>query len=358
MRPGLKKQPAEKPALDPASPSKILLLRLRRIGDIILTTPAVSALKKAYPLASLTYIVEEPYRRLVEGNPALDRVIAVKPKMSVLEARSLLQHIRNERFDAVLDFHGGPRTSLWTYLSGARIKVGYLIRGKGWPYDIAVPRGKAEGPIHSAANHINLARALGAVVGREPGLILPEARPEEAARVDKIFKDNKLKPARVIVLHVGAGNAFRDWGAENWRALAGRLSARPGVKVILTGGEEDLAREKEILGAGGVAALSLIGRLNLAELREVIRRAALFVGPDSGPMHIAASTEAPIVALFGPTLPAHFAPRRRRVVLIEKKLNCRPCRQRECLTGDFRCLRAISVDDVFKACRSFLQKKR
>ena len=354
----MKKQPAEKPALDPASPSKILLLRLRRIGDIILTTPAVSALKKAFPLASLTYIVEEPYRRLVEGNPDLDRIIAVKPKMSVLEARSLLQHIRNERFDAVLDFHGGPRTSLWTYLSGARIKVGYLIRGKGWPYDKAVPRGNPENPIHSAANHINLARALGAVVGREPGLFLPEARPEEAARVDKIFRDNKLKPARAVVLHVGAGNAFRDWGAENWRALAGRLSARPGVKVILTGGEEDLAREKEILGAGGVAALSLIGRLNLAELREVIRRTALFVGPDSGPMHIAASTETPIVALFGPTLPAHFAPRRRRVVLIEKKLDCRPCRQRECLTGDFRCLRTISVDDVFKACRAFLQKKR
>jgi ADP-heptose:LPS heptosyltransferase len=353
----LKRHPGGKPALDPAAPAKILLLRLRRIGDIVLTTPAVVALKKSFPRASLTYVVEEPYARLVEGNPALDRVVAIKPKPGLLASLRLIRKIRRERFDAVLDFHGGPRTSFWTFLSGAGIKVGYLVRGRGWPYDIALPRGRAEGPIHSAENHLNLVRVLGVELGEAPRVELPPAKPKEKARLEGLFKENGLQGAKVVVLHIGAGNRFRDWGTPNLASLARRLSGVPGVRLALVGGEDDLGREAEILGRGDVPALSLVGQLNLIELREFISRAALFVGPDSGPMHIAASTDTPIVALFGPTLPGNFAPWRRTAVLIEKDLNCRPCRQRSCTLGDFRCLQAISVNEVYEACLPFLGRK-
>ncbi len=353
----MKSHPGARPALDPAAPAKILLLRLRRIGDIILTTPAVAALKRSLPKASLTYIVEAPYARLVEGHPDLERVIAVKPKLTARESLRLVRALRRERFDAVVDFHGGPRTSLWTFLSGAPLKVGYLIRGKGWPYDRTVPRGSEDGPIHSAENHLNLIRALGVEVRETPGLSLPPARPEEKARLDRIFKENKLRGTKVVVLHIGAGNAFRDWGLERLTGLARRLAALPRVRVILAGGESDLGRAEEMLGRGSLPALSLVGELNLIELRELIARSTLFVGPDSGPMHLAASTRTPIVAVFGPTLPAHFAPWRRRAVVVQKDLACRPCKQRECGTGDFRCLRTISTDEVLEACRPFLAEK-
>ncbi len=357
MRPRLKRHPGGNLALDPAAPAKILLLRLRRIGDIILTTPAVSALKRAFPKAPLTFIVEKPFSRLVEGNPALERVIAIDPRLSIRGTLGLIRRIRREHYDAILDFHGGPRTSLWTFLSGAKVKVGYLIRGKGWPYSIAVPRSGPEGPIHSVENHLNLVKALGADIGPEPDLYLPPARPEEKARLDRIFKENRLRGTKVIILHIGAGNAFRDWGLRNLSALARRLAAFPKARVVLAGGEGDLGRVEEMLGTGSLAALSLVGELNLIELRELIARASLFVGPDSGPMHIAASTSTPIVAFFGPTLPAHFAPWRRRAVLIEKGFDCRPCKQRECAPGDFRCLQAISVDEVYEACLPFLAQK-
>jgi len=357
MRPRLKRPPSGKPALDPAAPAKILLLRLRRIGDIVLTTPAVSALKQSFPKASLTYIVEEPYARLVEGNPALDRVISVKPKLNAGDSLRLIRRIRKERYDAVLDFHGGPRTSQWTFLSGARVKVGYLIRGRGWPYDVAVPRSGPAGPIHSVENHLNLVRALGVRVAGAPLLSLPPARDEEKAHVARLFRDNGLEGSWVVVLHVGAGNRFRDWGLENLAALARRLTGIPGVKVVLIGGEADRERGRKIAAPGPAGALSLIGELNLIELRETIARAALFIGSDSGPMHIAASTRTPIVALFGPTLPVHFAPQQGQATVIEKDLDCRPCKQKECAPGDFRCLGAISVDEVFDACRPFLRKK-
>ncbi len=356
MRPRLKDRPGPRPksTLDPAASARILLLRLRRIGDVILTTPAVAALRKAFPRAALTYVVEKPYARLVEGNPSLDRVIVVDPKLGLGETLRLVRDIRREHYDAVLDFHGGPRTSLWTFLSGARFKVGYSLRGRGWPYDVAVLRSRPEGPIHSVENHLNLVRALGVDVAEAPDLELPPARPEEKEHLDSIFKENRLKGTRVVVVHISAGNLFRDWGTENLASLARRLAGIRGVRVILAGGPGDRDRETAVLGRGDVAALSVVGELNLVELRELIGRAALFVGPDSGPMHIAASTRTPIVALFGPNLPAFNAPWRRKAKIVEKDLACRPCKQRECGTGDFRCLRTISVDEVFRACLPFL----
>jgi len=164
----------------------------------------------------------------------------------------------------------------------------------------------------------------------------------------------------MAVLHVGAGNRFRDWGAENLAALAVRLVRDARARVALIGAEGDRAVEERVRAASPESILPCAGRLNLMETRELIRRAALFVGPDSGPMHLAASTPTPIVAWFGPTLPAHFAPWRPgpagacRTVILEKGLSCRPCDQRACASADFRCLRDISPDEVFASCLPFL----
>jgi len=369
------------------NPAKILIVRPRRIGDIVMTTPAVALLKRHFPAARLTYLVEEPYRKLIEGNSELDGIIAVPPKQRFAGFVRLVRRIRKESYDILLDLHGGPRASWITFLSGAKTKAGYDIRGKRFLYHIRVPRRGAGGPIHSVQNHANLVRALGAEFGDSeiPALSLPAANPEEAERVENILRqychpesfggshspaprkdeilrtaqdDNKdAKQLKLVVVHIGAGNRFRDWGAGNIAALTKLLARLPNVRSVLIGAAADLKIQDEVLAEGDAAVIPLAGRLNLIEIRELIGRAALFVGPDSGPMHIAASTETPIVAYFGPTLPAHFAPWRpggNRTVILEKKIPCRPCKQRECETNDFRCLLTITPDEVFAACRPFL----
>jgi heptosyltransferase-1 len=344
-----------------AAPRKILLIRFRRIGDIILTTPAVSLLKRHFPEAALTYLVEEPFRRLVEGNPALDRILVVPAKQSRREFAGLVRAVRRERFDVLLDLHGGPRASWITLFSRAGLKIGHGIKGKGFLYDTTVPRRGLEEHIHSVETHAGLVAALGARFDRKdiPPLFVPLARPEEAKRAADLVAS--AGAARLVVLHIGAGNAFRDWGPLNIAALAAKLAARAGVKIALIGGAADAPREREVLAAVPSAAsiIPLAGRLNLIETRELVARAGLYIGPDSGPMHLAASTGTPIVALFGPTLPAHFAPWRPgsdpgRTVIVEKGLDCRPCRQRECVKADFRCLRSMTPDEVFDAARPFL----
>ena len=343
------------PKISADSTRKILLIRLRRIGDIIMTTPAVAALKRALPHGSLTYIVEEPYRCLVEGNPDIDKIFLIPPRQGALSFLSLIRRIRREKFDTVIDFHGGPRASRIAWLTRATLKVGYELKHKGFIYDIRVPRSREGAPIHSVENHLNLVRAAGIEVNEPwPRLTLPGAKKEEKERIDKLWEDHRLHGAKAVVLHVGAGNEFRDWGAQNLGALAERLAGMPGVRVVLVGSGQDISRAEEIRKANPPSILSLASELNLIELREVIAKSSLFVGPDSGPMHIAATTATPIVALFGPTLPAHFSPWQARTTLIEKPLDCRPCKQRRCVTEDFRCLQSITVDEVLRACRQYL----
>jgi len=351
------------------NPSSILLLRFRRLGDIILTMPAVSLLKSRFPQTSLTYLVEESYRRLIEGHPDIDRVIVVPAKQKRGDFVRLIRAIRKERYDVLLDFHGGPRASWIALLGRARFKIGHAIKTKGFFYHKTAPRRGIDAPIHSVETHAGLVRALGADFRKEdiPALSLPPAQAEEIARIDAlaavITSDAPGRPdgpLLLVVLHIGAGNAFRDWGEENTTALAARLLEIPGTSVVSIGGENDRPRESRIAESlNSPRFFPLSGRLNFIEIRELIRRAALFIGPDSGPMHLAASTATPIVAYFGPTLPALFGPWRpgldpAKTVILQTELECRPCRQHECVTGDFRCLRNIMPDDVFSAAHSFL----
>ena len=320
-----------------------------------MTTPAVAALKRALPQASLTYVVEEPYHRLIGGNPDIDEIILIPPHQGILSFPGFIRRVRREKYDLVIDFHGGPRASRIAWLSRARLKVGYELKHKGFIYDIRVPRHREGAPVHSVENHLNLVRAAGIEVHEPwPRLNFPAAGKEETERIDKLWADRGLAGAKVVVLHVGAGNAFRDWGHQKLGGLAGRLAGLLGVRVILIGSALDAPRAEEIRKISPKSVLSLAGELNLAELREVIGRAALFIGPDSGPMHIAATTLTPIVALFGPTLPANFSPWQARATLLEKPLDCRPCKQRKCQTEDFRCLELITVDEVLKACLPYL----
>jgi ADP-heptose:LPS heptosyltransferase len=320
-----------------------------------MTTPAAAALKFALPHASLTYLIEEPLRRLVEGHPHLDRVLAIPVKQNFRNFWRLIRRIRREKFDVVVDFHGGPRASRITLLSGARIKVGYELKHKGFIYDIRVPRSGKDGRIHSVVNHLNLVRALGiAVEEPAPSLVLPPARPEETEKIQRFRVDNGLEGSKLVVLHVGAGNEFRDWGEENLNSLVKMLSRTPDVRIVLVGAEADRPRAQAIQHDNPISTLSLPGEINLIELRELVAGAALFVGPDSGPMHVAAATSTPIVALFGPTVPANFAPWKARATLIEKALDCRPCKQRRCITEDFRCLRTITPEEVLAACSEYL----
>jgi len=346
--------PTEKQKTDLSAIKKVLLVRLRRIGDVVLTTPAITALRKGLPSAHISYVIETPYRDLIEGNPYVDRVIVLPRPLGIKNFLNIARTIRKERFDAAIDFHGGPTASLLTLFSGAQKKIGYRIKYKSFVYDIKLPRGRIAGYIHSVENHINLVKALGIKVPVSPPLFLPESSESERKKIHDFFSANNFEGSKVVVLHIGAGNEFREWGITNWAKFVSLLLKKHDVEIVLIGASDDTGIAGQILEGQPSSVFSLVGKLKLRELKELIAKASLYVGPDSGPMHIAASTSTPIVAYFGPNLSAYNSPWQARAIIIEKDMNCRPCDQRHCISDDFRCMQTITPEEVYAACTQFL----
>lgn len=355
MRPQLTRINPQK--IDPSRIRKILLIRLRRIGDVVMTTPAVQVLRHKYPQAHITYAIEEPYQELMEGHPDIDEILVIPSKMGYIDFLSHIKSIRRKKYDALIDLHGGPRAFLLTLFSRAKLKIGHRLKYKHRFYHLTIPRLSEKGMLHSVENHVKLVNALGIDPKTIPSLQLPASKQAHRERANELLTENNLQKQRYVCLHIGAGNEFRDWGRKNLQEFIRLLNQIPDLAVLLIGGTEDHPVANRLLESNTNNVASLVGQLNLLELRELISQASLFIGPDSGPMHIAASTTTPIVAYFGPTLPKQFAPWKAKTILLEKNFDCRPCRQKECIHQDFRCLQTITPEEVYAACLEFLSKE-
>lgn len=344
---------------------------------MVFTTPAIRALRRRFPSARLLYLVESGAAPVVSDNPHLSDVIVVPHTRGwrrLVDDWRLAARLRRERVDVAIDFHGGPRSGWLTWASRARVRVGYDVAGRTWCYTKTVHRPRELRPRHSVLNQWDL---LGAV---DPALSAPPApdvdRVEMAVdAASRASVDAKLAAigvpahARVVLVHVSAGNPFRRWPEAAFAELAASLvNAAPDRWVLLTAGPSDreaaarvIADARARAGANGTR-VHVVEDWSLAEVRAGCDRAALFIGGDSGPLHVAATSDVPIVGLYGPTLPERSAPWRPAAIPTASvdmgALPCRPCDQRECAPGDFRCLRDITAARVLAEADRLLERSR
>lgn len=353
---------------------KILLVRLRLIGDVVFTTPAVTAIRDAFPDAEITYLVESAAAPVVQGHPGID-VVRVVPHLRgwrrIAADLALARELRGARFDLVVDFHGGPRASLLTWATGAPRRVGYAVKGRSWMYTEVVPRPASLRPRHSVENQWDLLPHLGRSVAAAPDRVRHRVRMDETAATaasvaDRLAATGIGPSHRLVVVHVSAGNPFRRWPASHFVELAVQLAANdPDRRIILTSGPSEaeaaraiVAQARQQLPEGAADRIRTGDEYTLAELRSLVARAAVYVGGDSGPLHVAATSNVPIVGLYGPTLPVRSAPWRPPdvpTIAVERlDLACRPCDQRRCVTDDFRCLTGIAAGRVIEAVEQVL----
>jgi lipopolysaccharide heptosyltransferase II len=345
---------------------RILLIRLRQIGDVVFTTPAIRALHERYPQAQITYVVEPAAAPVVDGNPFINELVVAPNLRGLKGLRSdwtLGRRLRKQRFDLVIDFHGGPRASLLTWLSGAPVRIGYQVIGRAWVYTVRVNRPRQLRPRHSVENQWDLLAALGIAPptpDRNP-IEIPVNPHAAQALGERLSAAGVGDDDEVIVMHVSAGNPFRRWPGESFTATAAALVR--GIerrRLIVTSGPSDAEAAKQVIDDARArltpperSRIVDCGEISLAELRALADRAAAYIGGDSGPMHVVSASTVPIVGLYGPTLPARSAPWRpspcSSAALEVNDLPCRPCDQRVCLPGDFRCLTRIGPDRVVGA---------
>lgn len=346
---------------------RILVVRLRQIGDVVFTTPALTGLRQHFPSARLSYLVEPAAAAVVAHHPAIDELIVVPPRASGLAGvraeYALIRELRQKQFDLVIDFHGGPRASLLAWLSGARQRIGYTVKGRSWMYTRAVHRPRELRPRHSVENQWDLLTALGVPPPdrRAMPVIMP-MDPEAVATVDRRLAAAGVTPAdRVIVMHVSAGNPFRRWPIPAFASVAAGLAqADHRHRVIVTSGPSEREAAAAVIAAARAGLPASVGErvlacgeFSLPEVRALVEQAALYIGGDSGPMHVAATSRVPMVSLYGPTLVERSAPWRDPAWPAEavevRDLPCRPCEQRVCAPGDFRCLTRITPAAVLAA---------
>jgi ADP-heptose:LPS heptosyltransferase len=338
---------------------------------VVFTTPAIGALRRRFPAAHLTYLVEPPAEPVVRHHPGLNDIVVLERPRGLARWRydvQLARRLRAQRFDVAIDFHGGPRSGLLTWASGAPSRIGYDLPGRRWCYTTRVPWSRAlVPPRHSVLNQWDLLAPLGvAALDRVTDPVTMAVDPEAGARVAaQLAAAGVAADAPLVVMHVSAGNPFRRWPASAFAEVAAALAREDRARrVLITSGPSEAAAAEAVADAArrlaGDAAAGIVrsGEFALAELRALAGRAALYIGGDSGPLHVAATTATPIVALFGPTLPERSMPWRDpavpAVAIDAGPLPCRPCHQRHCVPGDFRCLTGISPNMVLAAARQLL----
>ena len=338
---------------------------------MVFTTPAIHALRRHFPAARIDYLVEPAAAAIVRHDPDLTHVIEVERPRGLRRIGydlALARRLRATRYDIAIDFHGGPRAAWLVRATGARQRIGYDIPGRRFCYTTRVPwHPDLLPPRHSVLNQWDVLTPLG-VAAPDPARDSVRMTPSTDAigQASRRLTDAGVAAnAPLVVVHVSASNPFRRWPRESFARVAATLAAGdPARRIMITAGPSEadaadaIAAEAARLAGPAAAAILRCGEPSLEELQVIMTRAELFIGGDSGPLHVAATTRVPVVALFGPTLPARSMPWRDPSVpamaLEPGPLPCRPCHQRTCVPGDFRCLTATTPAHEIEAARAVL----
>lgn len=328
---------------------RLVLVRLRSLGDTVLMTPLLEAARRRTGL-EVGVVVEEPFDQVLEGNPHLDRLFVIPRKTPSWLARiRTLQKLRAYRPETVIDLHGGTTAAIITGLSGARRRVGYAAGRNTWFYNIRIPepaRVWGRNPLHTVEHQLAALHFLDLSVEPVPPLHVPVSYPDRD-RLEEELKRKGVDPGFVLI-HPGAAFETKQWDATRFGALARRLVDRGHQVVVTAGPGQDglLSRMKEMCPPAVVFfdPLPLRGFVALASL------CGLYVANDTGPTHVAAALGKKIVAIFGSSDPGAWRPWGVEYRLLQADLPCIPCPGYYCLHYDEpRCIRSIEVDDVDRA---------
>jgi lipopolysaccharide heptosyltransferase II len=330
-------------------PPRILVVRLSSMGDILLTTPLLRALRERHPAAHITYVTRRAFAPLLEHNPRLTEVIALAPGGRL---RPLARALRERRFTHALDLHGSLRSRAlrwlvplpWRGYPRHRLARTVLIRTGRDVY-------RDRRPV--AERYFDAARGLDVRPdGKGLECFIPRGTMDKARQ---FLAATGLGGERALVaLAPGAAHATKRWPLRHWQALAAALTAQ-GRDVVVAGGPGDVALADAVAAAGAPHAASAAGRFDPAGSGALLKQARCVVSGDTGLMHLAAAVGTPVVALFGPTVPAFgFTPYQARATVLERDLPCRPCSAMggpRCPIGTHACLEELLPAEVFEAVR-------
>ena len=337
-----------------AEPRRLLIVKLTSVGDVLHAFPAVSAIRRRFPDAHLAWLVDYRAADVVALSPDVDErmVLGEAPARGSFEAPTsgahwqALRQVRAGRFDLVVDMQGLLKSAVFTYCSGARCRVGFgdARIGNRWATNAKLPI--LPRPIHATQAYCEFARFLGA----EP--VADEFRirvPDEFARAAEGLLEEAANLGGNGLAAIVPGSAWpsKRWPPEHFAELAARLAGERDMGIILLGHSGEAQAADLIAARCPKKALSLAGRTTLGQAIAVAGRCQLVVGGDTGLVQIAAAMGVPTVAIYGPTDPALTGPVGPRVSIVQRRVDCWPCRERRC--EHWECMRDLEPEAVYEA---------
>jgi ADP-heptose:LPS heptosyltransferase len=331
----------------PGDIPRILLVRFSSIGDLLLTTPLVRAIRARHPRADITFVVREDMADTLRHNPHLTRLVTWTRGTPLAD---VARELRGTPWTHRLDLHGSIRSHAlrrliggsWTTYPKHRVRRSLLIR-------TGRRLGGSLGPV--AERYFHAARTLDV---RPDGLPPEFYFPADARRqADEFLAANGVGQDRTLIAFApGAAHFTKRWPLEHWEALVRRV--RNTADIVVIGGPGERALGEALASAGGDAVINAAGHFSLPGTGALLKRARVMAGGDTGAMHLATAVGTPVVALFGPGVDEFgFFPYRARAVVLERKeLSCRPCSTHggpRCPLGHHRCLVDIQPDEVARA---------
>jgi heptosyltransferase-3 len=352
-------------AISPASLRRALVIKLRHHGDVLLTAPVFSTLKRAAPQCEIDALIYTETSPMLDGHPAIAQIHHIDRNWKQLGLGAqihaewqLLKTLRERQYDLVVHLTEARRGAWLVRLLGPRWSVAPRQKGNFWRKSFTHFSPWASNPRrHTVETNLDALRRLGIqpVDGDKKVTLVPG--PAAEARVVELLARHGLAGREFVHLHPASRWLFKCWPAANVAQLADALAAR-GLAIVLTAApdpKED-ALIGEVLAATHAPVVNFAGQLSLKELAALSARAKLFVGVDSAPMHIAAAMDTPTVAVFGPSGDIEWGPwRTAHRIVASDVYPCRPCGQDGCGGGKVsECLTTLPVERVLAACIELL----
>ncbi|MCX5680315.1 MAG: glycosyltransferase family 9 protein [Candidatus Omnitrophica bacterium] len=314
--------------------NRILVITLSNIGDIILTTPVIKALKEEFPQARIDVMVGPDGRGIFERDPAVFKLIIYDKHLPITEKRRLQLKLKKLRYDLVADL----RNTVFPMLIGPKFRTSTIQR---FPNSL----------LHSRAKHLYRLKSFGMNV-RNPSSYIHIPKEDDEYISALIAKENIS--GQFVVINPGAKSHIKRWSEEGFATIADRIVSECGMKVIFIGTDND----KEVVAATAIKMKGVyhnfVNKTNIRQLAALIKRSRLLITNDSAPLHLACAVGAKVLAIFGPTNPKKYGPTGELDFVISKKLHCSPCENAQC-AYDHECMKLISAEEVFNSAKVMVE---
>lgn len=335
-------------------PTRVLVREVNWLGDLVMTLPALRAVRRAYPHARLSVMVRHELASFFDGARWLDEVVPYRIRAGVggwLDRRRVVAALRARRFDLAIIFPRSFESALWPALARIPRRLGYRDDARRLLLTDAARRTPALLAQHQAYDYLSLLREHLGIAGDVADCAI-DVELRHRATIDGWLAAHRRRRGPLIGLAVAAAyGPAKEWPAARWVELSDRLFERYGAECVLVGGPSERAKCEQIAAATRHGARIAAGETTIGEAVALLARCDGFAGNDSGSMHVAGALGVPTVGIFGSTNPQRTAPLGARTRVLYHRLECSPCLARTCRFGHYNCLARVEVHEVDAALR-------